>query len=131
LKDKIWDELILKFFTFPRDCDMEIMRKKAKQTMGPCFKKFKLKLSKDFILACKEPRWDLGEHRSQRDFWESFREHRLFEQFKAVSRKNKANSEKAEDHHNLGSRGYLHKLDEFEEDIAKVKGERQTRTWDP
>jgi hypothetical protein len=40
-KDVIWEEWILRFFTFPKDCDREQVKKKTKEIMGTCFKNFK------------------------------------------------------------------------------------------
>jgi hypothetical protein len=40
LKDAIWEEWVLKFFTFPGDCDMEQIKKKTKETIGTCSQEF-------------------------------------------------------------------------------------------
>ena len=40
-KDYIWDVKILEYFTFPAEYDRELVKKKAKEIMGTCFKNFK------------------------------------------------------------------------------------------
>jgi hypothetical protein len=42
--------------------------KKTKETMGTCFKNFKLTLYQKFILEDKEPNWDGDEYASQKNF---------------------------------------------------------------
>ena len=49
-KDYIWDFKILEYFTFPTEYDRELVKKKAKEIMGTCFKNFKGTLYKNFVL---------------------------------------------------------------------------------
>ena len=54
-KDYIWDIKIPEYFTFPTEYDKELVKKKAKEIMGTCFKNFKGTLYKNFVLQNKEP----------------------------------------------------------------------------
>jgi hypothetical protein len=74
--------------------------------MGSCFKTFKGHLHKKFILKDREQNFDEGEFTKQRPFWQEFKEYRLSEEFKQLSRKNKENSQKSDNHHHVGSHGY-------------------------
>ena len=67
-KDYIWDVKILEYFTFPTEYDRELVKKKAKEIMGTCFKNFKRTLYKNFVLQNKEPDFDGGWF-SKQDFW--------------------------------------------------------------
>ena len=49
--------------------DKELVKKKAKEIMGTCFKTFKGTLYKKFILEDKVPNWDGEEYTKQKDFW--------------------------------------------------------------
>ena len=49
-KDYIWDVKIPEYFTFPAEYDRELVKKKAKEIMGTCFKNFKGTLYKNFVL---------------------------------------------------------------------------------
>jgi hypothetical protein len=121
LKDAIWEEWVLKFFTFLGDCDMEQIKKKIKETMGTCFKNFKLTLYQKFILEDKEPNWDGDEYASQKNIREAFKQYRPSEEYLAVSKKNKVNSLKATDPHRLGSQGYTSKIDEFQAELDELE----------
>jgi hypothetical protein len=50
------------FSFFPKNRDREIIKKKAKETMGTCFQNFKGTLYKNIILEDKEPKWDDDEY---------------------------------------------------------------------
>jgi hypothetical protein len=71
-KDYIWNIKILEYFTSPMEYDKELVKKKAKETMGTYFKTFKGKLYKDFILENKEPDFDGGQYTKQ-EFWQDFK----------------------------------------------------------
>jgi hypothetical protein len=49
-KDYIWDIKIPEYFTFPIEYDKAVVKKKAKEIMGTCFKNFKGTLYKHFVL---------------------------------------------------------------------------------
>ena len=49
--------------------DKELVKKKAKEIMGTCFKNFKGTLYKNFVLQNKEPDFDGGQFSKQKDFW--------------------------------------------------------------
>ena len=68
-KDYIWDVKIPKYFTFPAEYDRELVKKKAKEIMGTCFKNFKGTLYKKFVLQNKEPDFNGGQFSKQKDFW--------------------------------------------------------------
>ena len=65
-KDYIWDVKIPKYFTFPAEYDRELVKKKAKEIMGTCFKNFKGTLYKNFVLQNKEPDFDVDSLASKR-----------------------------------------------------------------
>lgn len=136
-KDIIWERRIPEYFTFPEEYDKDLVKEKAYEIMGACFKTFKGFLQKRFILENKEPDFDGGEFNKQRNFWQDFKEYRLSDEYLELSRKNKENSQKNENPHCLGSRGYAKKmvlfqaeLDKMEELAAKGK-EVQTAEWEP
>lgn len=136
-KDIIWERRIPEYFTFPEEYDKDLVKEKAYEIMGACFKTFKGFLQKRFILENKEPDFDGGEFNKQRNFWQDFKEYRLSNEYLELSRKNKENSQKNENPHCLGSRGYAKKmvlfqaeLDKMEELAAKGK-EVQTAEWEP
>ena len=52
-KDYIWDVKILEYFTFSAEYDRGLVKKKAKEIMGTCFKNFKGTLYKNFVLKIK------------------------------------------------------------------------------
>ena len=68
-KDYKWDIKIPEYFTFPTEYDKELVKKKAKEIMGTCFKNFKGTLYENFVLQNKEPDFDGGEFSKQKDFW--------------------------------------------------------------
>ena len=88
----IWDIKIPEYFTFPTGYDKELVKKKAKEIMGTCFKNFKATLYKNFVLQNKELDFDGGQFSKQKDFWQAFKEYRLSEEYLELSRKNKENS---------------------------------------
>ena len=67
-KDYIWDVKIPEYFTFLAEYDRELVKKKAKEIMGTCFKNFKGTLYKNFVLQNKEPDFDGGQFSKQKDF---------------------------------------------------------------
>ena len=72
--------------------DKELVKKKAKEIMGTCFKNFKGTLYKNFVLQNKGPDFDGVEFSKQKDFWLDFKDYRLSEEYLELSRKNKENS---------------------------------------
>jgi hypothetical protein len=106
-------------FHFPNGVCKELVKKKAKETMGTCFKTFKGKLYREFILKNKEPDFDGGHYTKQKELWHDFKQYRLFDDYLELSRKNRVNSEKATNPHRLGSRGYTRKMPEFVAELEK------------
>jgi hypothetical protein len=49
-------EWIPKFFTFPKDCDTETIKKRTKMIIGIFFKNFKGSLYREFVINNKEPK---------------------------------------------------------------------------
>ena len=49
--------------------DKELVKKKAKEIIGICFKNFKRTLYKNFVLQNKESDFDGGQFSKQKDFW--------------------------------------------------------------
>lgn len=107
-KAHIWETELPKYFTFPweGEYNRDRVQKKAYEIMGSCFKTFKGHLHKKFILKDREQNFDEGEFTKQRPFWQEFKEYRLSEEFKQLSRQNKENSQKSDNHHHVGSHGY-------------------------
>ena len=136
-KDYIWYIKILEYFTFPAEYDRELVKKKAKEIMGTCFNNFMGTLYKNFVLQNKELDFDGGQFSKQKDFWQDFKEYRLFEEYLELSRKNKENSHKTTNPHHLGYRGYTKKMLEFEAELQKMDRlaeegvQVETVDWEP
>ncbi|CAO2147652.1 unnamed protein product [Urochloa humidicola] len=98
--------------------------------MGERFKQFRCYLNK-LVKEGREPEWD--DYPTQRPYWEEFVRYKLSEEAQTISAKNTQNARKNPNPHNIGSRGIVRKLPEWQaqlEELERSGVARETLDWE-
>ena len=129
IKEICWAKLKEKFI-FPEDSE-PLARRRALFLMGNSFRYFKFTLNKH-VKNETEPDWK--DFPNQRPFWEQFVLYKRSEEAQASSATNSQNCRKNDKPHKTGSRGYIRKIPEWEEQAERLVHSGvtlQTDGWDP
>ncbi|KAG2562468.1 hypothetical protein PVAP13_8KG074601 [Panicum virgatum] len=129
IKEICWPKLKEKFI-FPEDSE-PLARRQALFLMGNSFRYFKFTLNKH-VKNETEPDWK--DFPNQRPFWEQFVLYKRSEEAQASSATNSQNCRKNDKPHKTGSRGYIRKIPEWEEQAERLVHSGvtlQTDGWDP
>ncbi|KAG2577077.1 hypothetical protein PVAP13_6NG080030 [Panicum virgatum] len=129
IKEICWGKLKEKFI-FPEDSE-PLARRRALFLMDNSFRYFKFTLNKH-VKNETEPDWK--DFPNQRPFWEQFVLYKRSEEAQASSATNSQNCRKNDKPHKTGSRGYIRKIPEWEEQAERLVHSGvtlQTDGWDP
>jgi len=117
IKELCWEKL-LESFIFPSDSAREIAKKKVLKTMGERFKQFRCILYKH-VKAGTEPDWD--QYPSQRAYWADFLAYKSSTKAKEMSQRNTENALSNPLPHNLGTRGIVRKLPQWDAEFQEME----------